>query len=100
MPGHIDGERQADIAEPNDPDPDVMEVHQGHRISNQRISNRDANGSRKAANLKATQKLPTPRSSNAHLQGSRPRQQYEGSGLGEISFLYRLARDQARYGTD
>jgi hypothetical protein len=30
IPGHVDGERQADISEPNNPDPDVLKAHQSH----------------------------------------------------------------------
>jgi hypothetical protein len=33
MPRHLDGQRQADIAEPNDRNPDFIEFHQGHANS-------------------------------------------------------------------
>jgi hypothetical protein len=65
VPGHMDGERQTDVAEPNDSDSDIIDAHQGHKSFHPNTSKLPLAAQRSDVKRMA----PTPKSSNASLQG-------------------------------
>src|SRR5882757_1352208 len=64
VPAHMDGERQTDIAKPNDSNPDIIDTHQGHRAFHPNRSKLPP-----AAQRPDVKRMPTPKSSSASLQG-------------------------------